>query len=139
MDDALRGLQCGDVLGRQATTVLPAYLSVADAAARMWLARADTCVLVSITGEVVGAVTARALRRVPASQRGELRLVAVAGAVHAPAAADDQLAVVLRRMGVQRSEALAVVDRSSGRLVGVLRQADVEREVMLRELLPSPT
>ena len=113
---------------------LPASMTVADALAGPVLAhRCSAFPVVEAEGTVVGLVTLRDLRSVPADRRGEVMVAEVALPVAEVSRAEpeDLLLDVLRRSSVGGEPRLLVF--GGGRLVGIVTPTDVTRAVQAFE------
>lgn len=124
--DVLAGLHVADVFRREAD-VIPEDAGVDEMLTV--LARSEQLFfpVVDDTGRYVGMITVTDLGNV-AARSPELRALLVAGDVARPSetvAPSDSLLVAVRKMGVRGTGGLPVVERKTGRLLGMISRSHV--------------
>jgi Zn-dependent protease len=139
--DALGGVRVGDVMTPSPVTG-PAWLSVDDFVAQVVLQhRCSAFPVVEPDGDVVGLVTLRGLRGVPAGQRATttVREIAAPRAEVPTATADELLVDVLERARPSAADGrILVVDPSGHTVVGIVSPTDIAG-VLERAALSRPT
>lgn len=127
LEEELEGISVAEVMSSGPLTLAP-DLSVAQAAEQMYAARVDVAVVDAVPAF---AITVRDLAQAPEGQRGDIPVAALTTTTTHVAAPREPLRAVLARMAEDGLEALPVID-VSGRVLGIVRMRDVERELALR-------
>ena len=135
--ETLAGVVVRDIMSPQPVTVTP-ELTVQQVVSEYFLARPHAAYPVLKDGQVLGMITLRTVRAVPAEQRAT---TTVAQAM----IPSDRTVIVkptvsaldaMQKMARENAGTILVVDE--GRLVGVLTRGDVMRAVQTREVLAAP-
>jgi CIC family chloride channel protein len=121
--DVLAGLRVEDAYDRRPTTIHQ-HEPAAGFLVHLGAGSQELFPVVAVDGHLLGVLTVADLARVARERRDDI----VAGEVVQPSetvAPSDSLLEAMRRMGARGTPALPVVDRASGRMLGLLSRSDV--------------